>query len=176
MKRPKSNGIVRIAMDLQLTDEQEKIFRTQAWNYFALHAAQRMQGFQYCITLITALIGGAIVLLKSEGTRYPWLAVVFAISSAVSFLFWKLDCRTRQLIKNAELALKFLDNMHCPANAVTLPLELKLFDRDDAITNESNTGHIWNSKLSYSKCFNFVFAIFGYGGFIAALALLSIAK
>jgi hypothetical protein len=158
-----------IKMSRHLTDQQENTFRTQAWNYFALHAAQRMQSFQYYVTFVTALIGGAIVLLKSDGNHYNWLAVICAISSAISFLFWKLDCRTRQLIKNAETALKYLDARHNLPGAGAFPNELRLFDRDDASKNSIAESNIWNSKLSYSKCFNFVFAIFGYGG--AALAL-----
>jgi hypothetical protein len=159
-------------MNFQLSEEQEKTFRTQAWNYFALHAGQRMQGFQYYVTLVTALIGGAIVLLKSDNGHYHWIAVVFAMCSAVSFLFWKLDCRTRQLIKNAELALKYLDARHALPDAGTFPHELRLFDRDDFSTITKARNSIWTSKLSYSKCFNFVFAIFGYGGVALTIVFL----
>ncbi|MFC5429482.1 hypothetical protein ACFPTO_11825 [Paraburkholderia denitrificans] len=156
----------------RLTDDQEKIFRTQIWSYFALHAAQRMQSFQFYITLETALVGGAILLAKSDGSHQCWIAVIGAVVSLLSFVFWKLDGRTRLLIKNAELALNYLDDQHNLPNVNSRPHPLRLF-KNDEVAN-SPTSHIWNIRLSYSNCFNIVFAIFGIGGagFALTLALL----
>ena len=153
----------------RLPEDEEKTFRAQAWAYFSLHAAQRMQSFQFYITLVTALVGGAIVLMKSDGASHMWLALIYAIASLLSFVFWKLDCRTRLLIKNAEAALKYLDYQYNLSDVDGLPHPLRLFDKDEVMAGHSSAGNIWNSELSYSKCFNLVFAIFGYGG--AALAV-----
>ncbi len=152
-----------------LTEDAEKIFRTQAWQYFSLHSAQRMQSFQFYITLVTALIGGAIVLLKSDNASRMWLALVFAIASLQSFVFWKLDCRTRQLIKNAEAAMKYLDYQYNLPDVDALPHPLRLFDKDDVMTGRSYAGSILTGKLSYSRCFNVVFAVFGYGSAVLAI-------
>jgi hypothetical protein len=156
----------------RLTEDAEKIFRTQVWGYFSMHAAQRMQSFQFYVTLVTALVGAAIVLMKSNGTGHMWLALTFAITSLLSFIFWKLDCRTRLLIKNAETALKYLDHQHNLSDVDGLPNPLRLFDKDEAMAGYSSVGNVWNSKLSYSKCFNLIFAIFGYGSMALALRFL----
>src|ERR1700743_2881425 len=89
---------------------EEKYFRTYAWSYFSLHATQRLQAFQFFITLITALIAGFAAFAKSD--LYRWLSVICFLVSFLSFIFWKLECRTKELVKNGEEALKYLDRLH----------------------------------------------------------------
>jgi hypothetical protein len=78
-----------------------------------------------------------------------------------AFVFWKLDQRTKTLIKNAEDTLKYFEK--------TQPhtLHTKLFLYEEKQTDEhwdSLKGWrklmIWRWPLSYSKCFNFVYAAF----------------
>lgn len=152
---------------VRLTDDQEKIFRTQAWSYFSLHAAQRMQSFQFYITLETALIGGAIVLAKSEESHQYLLALIGVAIAFVSFVFSKLDGRTRVLVKNAEAALKYLDDQHNFPELDGQPHPLRLFERDGFIDTPSHRNLKIN--ISYTKCFSLVFWIFAISG--AALAL-----
>ncbi|MBR8272572.1 hypothetical protein KDX15_01905 [Burkholderia cenocepacia] len=150
-----------------LSEDQEKTFRAQSWSYFSLHSAQRMQSFQFYITLETALIGGAIVIAKSDGNHQHWMTLLSAMVSLLSFIFWKLDGRTRKLIKNAESALRFLDGQHNLPNINAQPHPVFLF-KIDGVDN-SSVKSIWNINLSYSKCFNIIFGVFGFGGFVCVL-------
>ncbi|WP_186204777.1 hypothetical protein [Burkholderia gladioli] len=155
-----------------LSEEEEKIFRAQAWAYFALHATQRMQTFQFYVTLITALVGGAIVLAKGNFGRGALEAVGAAVA-LTSYVFWKLDCRIRFLIKNAEGALKFLDRSRASFCVHGDPHPLDLFSRDDALRKRRiGLVRFVAGDLSYSDCFNLVYAIFGYGGVIFVGAVL----
>ncbi|WP_322046082.1 hypothetical protein [Paraburkholderia sp. J67] len=155
-----------------LTEEQEKTFRAQAWSYFALHAGQRMQTFQFYVTLITALVGGAIVLAKEDFGRIG-LEAIGAVITLMSYVFWKLDCRIRTLIKNAEGALKFLDHFHALPVVNGAPHPLDMFARDDAL-RQRRTGlmKFVSGDLSYSNCFNLVYVTFGCGGAIFGGAVL----
>lgn len=150
-----------------LSEDQDKLFRTQSWSYFSLHSAQRMQSFQFYITLETALIGGGIVLAKSDGDHHSWTIILSAVISLLSFIFWKLDTRTRTLIKNSERALAYLDAQQFLPNINGKTNPLRLFEIDQI--DNSTTTNIWNVNLSYSKCFNTIFCIFGFGGIIFSL-------
>lgn len=157
---------------VSLSEEQEKTYRAQAWSYFSVHAGQRMQTFQFYVTLITALVGGAIVLAKGDYGKIGLGAVGSAIA-LMSYVFWKLDCRTRLLIKNAEGALKFLDRFHALPPMDGAPHPLDLFSRDDALRRQRvGLLRLVAGDLSYSNCFNLVYAIFGCGGvFFVGVAL-----
>jgi hypothetical protein len=83
-------------------DEAFKNGGDHAWNWFALHAGQRMQTFNFFLVATGFLVaaygslldehrGGAIVVALLEA----WLAMWFS----------RLDARTRQLVKAAERAL-----------------------------------------------------------------------
>ncbi|WP_143756745.1 hypothetical protein [Caballeronia glebae] len=123
-----------------------------------------MQTFQFYVTLITALVGGAIVLAKGDFGK-GGLEGVGSVIALMSYVFWKLDCRIRLLIKNAEGALKFLDRSHELPSIDSAPHPLDLFARDDALRGRriGLLGFV-AGDLSYSNCFNLVYAIFGCGG------------
>jgi len=84
-----------------------------AWEYFKYHAAQRQSVFRFYLTLI-----GVSILAYAYSQRFaadaaaaatqaskirPLIGVAFVL---VSFLFWRLDKRSRHLIKLSETALK----------------------------------------------------------------------
>lgn len=154
------------------SEEQEKTFRAQAWAYFALHAGQRMQSFQYYVTLVTALIAGLILVSKSGRYATQGALVICSATSILSYVFWKLDCRTRALIKNAESALQFMDRLHALPDIAGLPHPVKLFDRDAALRSSRGgwVGYV-TGDLSYSRCLNIVYVVFG-GGAIAVAAMI----
>lgn len=74
-----------------------------AWNWFALHAGQRMQMFNYWL-LAMAFITTAYVTALGDGAE--GLGVFVALAGAfVSVTFQRLERRTRQLVRIAEAAL-----------------------------------------------------------------------
>mgnify|MGYP001161995525 CR=1 FL=1 len=154
----------------QLVDET---FREYAWNYFSLHADQRLRAFHFYITLSTALIGSFLLLLR-YGQGHKWLAILGMLLFFFSFVFAKLDRRTRDMIQHAEDALKFLDSKHDLPDQDGKAHPLKLFHCDDEHTARAAPFPLVVGYFSYSRCFRWVFNVFGVTGIIAACAALSV--
>ena len=135
----------------------QNVFREGAWRHFTIHAEQRLKMFQFYITISTALLAGGVLLLRT-GENAIALVLLGFLASFFSFVFWKLEIRTRTLVKNAEDAIKHLDGSHEFADVDGQPNPLKLFTRDDFQTQRSN----WYCALwhfSYHKCFSMVFVV-----------------
>jgi hypothetical protein len=107
----------------------EAAFRDYAWNYFEVHAQQRLQLFEFYITISTATLAGFFALLQVASARPLVCLVAFALSF-FSFIFWKLESRTRALVKNGEDALKHLDELHAFPDIAGAPHPLRMFTRD----------------------------------------------
>jgi len=93
---------------MTLTPEERREARSYAWGYFALHADQRMKLFNFFL-ILSGLILGAFPAVRAmaPGTKLVGVLPLLLVLSA--FTFWRLDVRTRHLVKNAEAALRFLD-------------------------------------------------------------------
>jgi len=158
-----------------MTDLEPKLldetFRDYAWNYFQLHADQRIKVFQFYVTLSTALIGGFLLALR-QGFNNKWIAILGILLTFVSFIFWRLDQRTKQLVKNAEEALKLLDAQYDLPDINGAPHPLRIMSRDDYMTTHLKTGWLWNGHFSYSRCFHWIFITFSLTGVGASLASL----
>lgn len=77
---------------------------TYAWNWFALHSAQRMQMVNFWLVAV-AFLAAAFVQATSSDLR----AVAVGVSAAgalCSVGFLLLDLRTRELVRVAERALR----------------------------------------------------------------------
>jgi hypothetical protein len=104
----------------------------------------------------------------------PLLAVPAALLLPfLSFIFWKLDRRNRELIQHAEEALKLIE---CDVPSETSPQALRLFHQEDEKTAQirkkdklSGDPRTWlRGHYSYYDCFRVVF--FGIG--LLGLAIL----
>jgi hypothetical protein len=73
-----------------------------------------------------------------------------------SFVFWKLDERVKLLIKNAEAALRFFEEQDGKEIAVT-----HVFRNEEVLTADAKAARL---HMSYSTCFNIVFAAFAILG------------
>jgi len=83
--------------------EIAKQAREHAWNWFALHATQRMQAFNFFVVATAFLIAAYASLLDKE----PAAAAVLAIVGAwLAFWFNRLEARSRQLVEAGEDALR----------------------------------------------------------------------
>ncbi|WP_216893413.1 hypothetical protein [Nocardia alni] len=79
-----------------------------AWNWFALHAGQRMQLVNFWLVAVT-FFGAAYV--QARIGRMPAVAAGVCIAGAVASIgFALLDARTRQLVQVAEAALLRLED------------------------------------------------------------------
>lgn len=144
------------------TDEQEgKFLRKQAWDYFAIHASQRMSIFNFYIVISSAVVAGYFASFKSDSNLQSARWCLAALLCFLAFIFWKLDGRNKILIKNAERALKYFEQAGA-GDAVA-----KLFTVEEAETKERRARDkgvrkllVWRRHLSYSDCFNSVFFVF----------------
>jgi hypothetical protein len=149
----------------------DESFRDYAWKYFELHADQRLKTFHFFIVLATA-VTGAFGLLLRNGTQHKWMIVLGVLLILLAFVFWKLDRRTRQLVKNAEAALKYLDAQHGLSDQDGLPHPLRLFARDESLTRDLKALPLISGHFSYSLCFEWIFSIVAMVGVGIAVACL----
>jgi hypothetical protein len=139
-----------------------------AWDYFQLHATQRLKTFEFYVVIATVLLSGYGVSLKENDLR-PISVVLGILLTILSFVFWKLDVRNKQLIKNAEQALKTIEKECVPESPESTPNILKLFTYEDEQKKNRTSLLFWRRYFSYSDCFNFMFTVFAILGIIAAL-------
>jgi type VI protein secretion system component VasK len=78
--------------------------RAYAWNWFSLHAGQRLQLVNFWLVAVAFLVAAFV---QSEIDRMrPIAAGVALIGAIASVAFQRLDVRTRQLSQVAEDALR----------------------------------------------------------------------
>lgn len=147
----------------------EDYFRKYAWDYFALHADHRLRAFHFYILLSTAIIGGFALLVRN-GELHRWMSAFGFLLLFFSFVFWKLDDRTRQLVKTGEAALKYLDAQHNLKDCDGLPNPLCLFGREEAMTARLTLFPLVSGHFSYARCFRWVFGMFSIVGLGMAIA------
>ncbi len=153
-----------------MTADQLKEARSYVWGYFALHADQRMKLFNFFL-ILSGLILGAFPAVRgiAPGTKLVGLLPSLLILSA--FTFWRLDERTRHVVKNAEAALRFLDGQW-PVEPLAdgSPHYLRLLERDDYLT--AHTQKKWWAKrvvpISYTDNFRIAYLLIAGVGVVLA--------
>jgi hypothetical protein len=138
---------------------EESYLRKQAWDYFQLHASQRMTIFNFYLIssslIATSYFASFKVDSNLQGAR-PLLSVLLCV---IAFVFWKLDQRTKFLIKNAENALRYFEGLDA-ADKTT-----KVFTNEEehrTVRRARGWRRVFHLSysLSYSECFNSVFLTF----------------
>lgn len=154
--------------------DQLSQFRQYAWNYFSVHADQRLKTFNFYAVLSSAIVAGTLAIAKDA--KNPAIAAPLAFLLAfLSFIFWKLDQRNRQLIKQGENALKYLEATSGPVGEAGAPHVVQLFTHEEHMTRglvRFPRALPTRAHFSYSTCFNAVFFVFGFGGLLVAAVLL----
>jgi hypothetical protein len=147
----------------------EEDLRKQAWDYFQLHATQRLTTFNFYVGISSLLVGGLAATIKGD-LEIPLLGgVVGALLIVFSLVFRKLDQRNSDLIKGAERALMYFEAKSGLPDQEGKPHEAKRFTREDFDTSQKKkewTWRVWRNHYSYSDCFSAVFLIFGGLGVI----------
>ena len=133
--------------------------RDYAWKYFSLHAAQRLTTFNFYVTISTLIIGAAVTLRK-EHVAFRELLPLAVLLAFVSVIFWGLDQRNRQLVKNGEKALKYLDSLWGIGGHEA---EVMKIIECDEFRCKHRIG--WR----YSTAFNAIFVVFFASGLILAV-------
>jgi len=138
--------------------------RHYIWSYFELHAKQRLITFNYYILISTLLSSGYLIALRDIPLLSLLLSTLLII---LSFIFWKLDLRNKQLIKNSENALKCIEGQDSIQEKGEPPNILNIFNYEQRQTEElkkTNVRFPWNKVYTYSTCLNTVFALFAIIG------------
>jgi DNA adenine methylase len=133
-----------------------KDMRDHAWDYFALHAEQRLRMFHFFIILQTALVAAMLFAarMNSGSGKHYW--IIGGVMMFLSFIFWKLDQRTKGMIKVSEEALKDFERR---AGAAWNIQDLLPFTNDPQAKGQVGMSP-WG-VISYSKCFGTIFLVFG---------------
>lgn len=141
----------------------ESEIRNHAWNYFALHAQQRMSAFQFFITLEIAVFGSVLLVLQFAKSHTAWFSVFGLIISLLSFVFWKIDQRTKELIEGAEKALMEIEEYLLRESALVSNLP---FHADPQQNGKLTTFPLLGGRMSYSKSFGLIFFFSGILGLV----------
>lgn len=154
--------------------EHRKEMRDYAWQYFALHADQRIKTFNFFLILVAVILGGLLAFVKDA--KLPPLGGVPGglLLIILSWVFWKLDTRNRELIHHAEEALRTIE---ADIPETESPKQLRLFTEEDEKTDKcrSEAKLTWNplswivGHYNYRDCFRAVFVVTGIMGFIIAI-------
>lgn len=81
--------------------------RTYAWEWFKYHAGQRQSVFRFYLIISGAVFTGYFAstgTARGELREFAYLSGLLLL--AISFLFWRLDVRSQELVKIAEKYLK----------------------------------------------------------------------
>lgn len=136
----------------------DKLFE-HAWKYFEIHSQQRVNVINFFLA-ISGIVGAGIGLSLQQGGGFNYSAGMLSLFlSFLSFIFWKLDERVSEMIKNSEEALACLEKQFEKSEA-------KLFT-NDRINTSSRKGLL--STWTYGRCFRCAFYVVGYAGFLIAI-------
>jgi hypothetical protein len=147
---------------------EDSYLRKQAWDYFCVHAAQRLTTFKYYIVISSVITTGMFASFQrgyqitGTGLFLGFVLVMF------SFTFSKLDKRNRELIDVAESALKVFESATKLESAVGGPHPAKVFSREEYLTADKRANlrfHTLRRHFTYGDCFRIVFLLFGLSGF-----------
>lgn len=135
----------------------ERDFLKILWDYFAIHANQRIQILNFYIVLETFFITGLLTLFQLNGELTVFrLLLSFAIIF-FSFIFYALDRRTKEMIKFSEEALKNIEQKYVAQYSD----KIMIFSIEQEKTLLERRWSWFAKKcLSYSKLFQLIYLFF----------------
>ncbi len=87
--------------------ERTETTLTYAWNWFAYHANQRLQAFNFFLLILAALATGYLTALDKD---YGPLQIAIGVAGIlISFAFLALDFRNEELVTDGRRALRMLE-------------------------------------------------------------------
>jgi hypothetical protein len=151
----------------------DTVLRAQAWDFFEIVAAQRLTVINFYIAIATLLSGGQLALLQTA--QYASAAAGLGLLIAVlSFVFWKWDRRSSDLIKLAEDTLQYYETRIELADKSPESHVARLFTREKAFTQSKRMSHRWSVHhyFTYRICLNLLYCLFSVIGIgVAVLCL-----
>lgn len=133
--------------------ETTKLLRDHAWDWFAYHADQRMTALRFFLLLQGVL---AVGFYQTWNSNHYELSIVFAgLSGAFSVLFWRLDLRTRELIKVGEDLLSQAEQKISEVASS----EVSILKQVDAKSSIHATKFMPTYFYSYGQIFSAIFCL-----------------
>jgi disulfide bond formation protein DsbB len=133
------------------TDATGKVALDHAWNWFNLHAGQRMQTFNFFLIATAFLIAAYASLLE----KLPLAALAVALIGAwIAFWFTRLDNRTRQLIDAGEDVLKACQESL--AKSTNIPA-LEILRKVEKPTPDASSYRVIIAVIEWTIMFAFLF-------------------
>jgi hypothetical protein len=155
--------------------------RDHAWKHLTFHAEQRIKTFNFYVLFATIVTGGLLAFLKEA--KHPWIGTFpAAMLMFISFVFWKLDKRSRELLDFSRSAMRGIErhfNTGTDADECA-----KIFIKSDAFIVAAENAEmekrketciwcspceLWNLHFTYSRAFNSIFVL------VSLLSVLGIA-
>lgn len=153
-----------------MEEEQYKLtendFLNILWNYFSLHANQRMQLLHFYILLETFLITGLLTLFQLNGEFKIFRIILSVAVVFFSFIFKGLDKRSKEMIKYSENAIRSIEKKYI----LRYNGDIMIFCIEQEETERERIKD-WKAKkfLSYSKLFSLIFLFFITIGLISCV-------
>lgn len=135
-----------------MMDDAKNEMRSHAWQYFALHAGQRISMFNFFLVLTGLLGAGLAACIQGDGIVRAAGPALGLFLTVVAFVFYKLDQRTSFFVKHAEAALSKLEA------EFSVP-EARLFTQEVDATAARSLSPQFRRMWTYSKSFKFVFVV-----------------
>jgi hypothetical protein len=122
--------------------------------------------------ILSGLILGAFPAVRGMAAGAKAIALLPSLLVLTAFVFWRLEERTRRLVKNGEDALRFLDEQWSPETLPDkTPHYLRLFERDDYFMEVIKER--WWAKcgipVSYAGSFRIAYLMIGGVGAVLAV-------
>ncbi|HEX9397837.1 MAG TPA: hypothetical protein VF943_13980 [Burkholderiales bacterium] len=152
---------------LTSNDEVITALRDHAWDYFELHAEQRLKAFHFYILLETGLVAGLLLATRAGSPDIRMITVIGLLMAFFSIIFWKIDFRTKGMIKISEEALKLYEKRKFGNQNDDDLIHSTPFLNDPQV--RGLVGRSPFGTLSYSKCFGAVFAVFALLGLVMSI-------
>jgi hypothetical protein len=161
-------------------DEILKEQREYAWNYFSLHASQRISLFNFFV-VFSSLATTALVATFEKDIQAHWLGIILGLLLiCVSSIFYVLDRRVSSLIHHSENVLKHIESLFPQCNGQEEAV-FRIFTNEATSTDSAKQNRRCHllQPLTYHECFRIVlsfFAILGVIGIAASAVMLFIAN
>lgn len=132
------------------------------WKYFSLHADQRMKTVNFFIVISGVLIAAIVRAYTSDNMNW-YVSGCSLLVTLLSYIFYRIDCRNKDLIKLSEQALIEWEKQYLSSEKAEC---CKLFSNEKIKTEQSRTNDLY---LTYSNALNILFSLVGIAGFLLFL-------
>jgi Flp pilus assembly protein TadB len=121
-----------------------------------------MKTFHFYI-LVIAAVGAALIALASRMAKRLWLieAGLCLTVAFLSLMFYLLDRRNRELVRNGEKALRCLDQMEQLSRSGAIPHDLEILAADDHQTTKKPRIPSPSAHYSFSWVIGMIYFWFG---------------